>query len=39
MLVRVGNAKDVVDNEMHVFDLEGTKVNICECTRTSVCLR
>ena len=28
MLVRVGNAKDVVDNEMHVFDVEGTKVNI-----------
>jgi len=28
MLVRVGNAKDVVDNEMQVFDVEGTEVNI-----------
>jgi|ERR1700752_486811 len=28
MLVRVGYAKDVVENEMRVFDVEGTKVNI-----------
>ena len=28
MLVRVCNAMDVVDNEMQVFDVEGTKVNI-----------
>ena len=28
MLVRVGDAKDVVNNEMRVFDLAGTKVNI-----------
>ena len=28
MLVRVGNTKDVVKNEMRVFDVAGTKVNI-----------
>src|SRR5262249_53480203 len=28
MLVRVGNAKDVVNNEMRVFDVGGTKVNV-----------
>ena len=28
MLVRVGNAKDVVENEMRVFDVAGTKVSI-----------
>jgi nitrite reductase/ring-hydroxylating ferredoxin subunit len=28
MLVRVGDAKDVVNNEMRVFDIAGTKVNI-----------
>ena len=28
MLVRVGNAKDVVGDKMHVFDVQGTKVNI-----------
>jgi len=28
MLVRVGHAKDVVNNEMRVFDVAGTKVNI-----------
>ena len=28
MLVRVGDAKDVVDNEMRVFDVAETKVNI-----------
>src|ERR1700752_5278389 len=28
MLVRVGDAKDVVDDGMRVFDVEGTKVNV-----------
>ena len=28
MLVRIGNARDVVDNEMRVFDVSGTKVNV-----------
>ena len=28
MLVRVGNAKDVVENEMRVFDVAGTEVSI-----------
>ena len=28
MLIRVGDAKDVVNNEMRVFDVAGTKVNI-----------
>lgn len=28
MLMRVGKAKDVVENEMTVFDVAGTKVNI-----------
>ena len=28
MLVRVGNTKDVLNNEMRVFDVAGTKVNI-----------
>lgn len=28
MLVRVGNAKDVVENEMRVFDVAGTRVSI-----------
>lgn len=28
MLVRVGHAKDVVENEMRVFDVAGTKVTI-----------
>ena len=28
MLVRVGNAKDVVNNEMRVFEVAGTKVNV-----------
>jgi nitrite reductase/ring-hydroxylating ferredoxin subunit len=28
MLVRVGNAKDVVNNEMRVFDVAGTNVNV-----------
>ena len=28
MLVRVGYTKDVVKNEMRVFDVAGTKVNI-----------
>ena len=36
MLVRVGNAKDVVDNEMHVFDVEGTKVNIASALSLTV---
>ena len=28
MLVRVGNAKDVAEGAMRVFDVDGTKVNI-----------
>jgi len=28
MLVRVGNTKDVVNNEMRVFEVAGTKVNV-----------
>jgi nitrite reductase/ring-hydroxylating ferredoxin subunit len=28
MLVRIGDARDVVDNEMRVFDVSGTKVNV-----------
>jgi len=28
MLVRVGSAKDVNNNEMRVFDVAGTKVNV-----------
>ena len=28
MLVRVGDAKDVVNDQMRVFDVAGTKVNI-----------
>ena len=28
MLVRVGTAKDVVNDEMRVFDVAGTKVNV-----------
>ncbi|MGH9962687.1 MAG: Rieske (2Fe-2S) protein [Pyrinomonadaceae bacterium] len=28
MLVRVGNAEDVVAGQMRVFDVEGTKVNV-----------
>jgi nitrite reductase/ring-hydroxylating ferredoxin subunit len=28
MLVRVGNTKDVVSNEMRVFEVAGTKVNV-----------
>lgn len=28
MLVRAGDAKDVVENEIRVFDIEGTKVSI-----------
>ena len=28
MLVRVGNANDVRDGEMHVFDVAGTRVNV-----------
>ena|SRR5215510_9335112 len=28
MMIRVGYAKDVVANEMRVFDVAGTKVNI-----------
>ena len=28
MLVRIGNARDVVDNEMRVFDVSGTRVNV-----------
>lgn len=28
MLVRVGNAKDVVAGKMHVFDVAGTQVNV-----------
>ena len=28
MLVRVGNSKDVVSGEMHVFDVAGTKVTV-----------
>lgn len=28
MLERVGNANDVAEGEMHVFDVAGTKVNI-----------
>jgi nitrite reductase/ring-hydroxylating ferredoxin subunit len=28
MLVRVGNTKDVVNNEMRVFEVTGTKVNV-----------
>ncbi|HEU4794000.1 MAG TPA: Rieske 2Fe-2S domain-containing protein [Pyrinomonadaceae bacterium] len=28
MLVRIGNAKDIVAGEMRVFDLAGTKVNV-----------
>ena len=28
MLVRIGNAKDVADGQMRVFDVAGTKVNV-----------
>ena len=28
MLVRIGNAKDVGDGQMRVFDVSGTKVNV-----------
>jgi nitrite reductase/ring-hydroxylating ferredoxin subunit len=28
MLVRIGNARDVVDGQMRVFDISGTKVNV-----------
>ena len=28
MLVRIGKSKDVVQGQMRVFDLEGTKVNV-----------
>jgi nitrite reductase/ring-hydroxylating ferredoxin subunit len=28
MLVRIGDARDVVDNEMRVFDVSGTKVGV-----------
>jgi 3-phenylpropionate/trans-cinnamate dioxygenase ferredoxin component len=27
-LVRIGSTKDVVPGQMHVFDLDGTKVNV-----------
>jgi len=32
MLVRVGDARDVVNNEMRVFDIAGTKVNIASAS-------
>lgn len=32
MLVRVGNAKDAVENEMRVFDVAGTKVNVASAS-------
>ena len=28
MLVRIGNAKDVADGQMRVFEVAGTKVNV-----------
>jgi nitrite reductase/ring-hydroxylating ferredoxin subunit len=28
MLVRIGSATDVLPGQMHVFDLDGTKVNV-----------
>ena len=28
MLVRIGNAKDVADGQMRVFEIAGTKVNV-----------
>jgi nitrite reductase/ring-hydroxylating ferredoxin subunit len=28
MLVRIDNAKDIAPGEMHVFDVEGIKVNV-----------
>ena len=28
MLVRIRNARDVVDGQMRVFDVSGTKVNV-----------
>ena len=39
MLVRVGNAKDVVNNGMRVFEVEGTKVNVASTLGHLVCLR
>ena len=39
MLVRVGNANDVRDGKMRVFDVAGTKVNVANasghCTRST----
>ena len=32
MFVRVGNAKDVINTEMHVFDVAGTKVNVASAS-------
>ena len=32
MLVRVGAAKDVGNDEMHVFDVAGTKVNVANAS-------
>lgn len=33
MFVRVGHAKDVVKNEMRIFDVAGTKVNVASAPR------
>jgi nitrite reductase/ring-hydroxylating ferredoxin subunit len=32
MLVRIGNATDVADGQMHVFDVAGTKVNVANAS-------
>jgi 3-phenylpropionate/trans-cinnamate dioxygenase ferredoxin component len=32
MLVRIGNAKDVADGQMRVFDVAGTKVNVANAS-------
>jgi nitrite reductase/ring-hydroxylating ferredoxin subunit len=32
MLVKIGNANDVADGQMRVFDLAGTKVNVANAS-------
>ena len=38
MLIKIGQAKDVAEGEMHVYDVAGTKVNVANASgrRTSV---
>jgi hypothetical protein len=39
MLVRIGNAGDVADGEMRVYDVAGTNGQRVECERTSLRIR